>query len=62
MMRTIASKADPMGRDWNDRCLFDANYQDSPETRGRRHKGHWLHEERSRPLSIWATRLPFRPL
>jgi hypothetical protein len=40
MMRTIASKADPMGRDWNDRRLFDANYQYSPETRGRRHKGH----------------------
>jgi len=29
--RAIAAKADPMGRDWNDRHLVDANYQDTPE-------------------------------
>lgn len=29
--RTLAAKADPMGRDWNDCTLFDASYHDTPE-------------------------------
>jgi hypothetical protein len=29
--RSFASKADPLGRNWNDRSAFDAYYQDTAE-------------------------------